>query len=138
SLPRLPELLTVGRHLVALLLDAVNRLAKVRYGGVQGLDLGAELFRLSVDGLPLAGPAAARLFVAGQFGRQGLGKRFDAREELPPVVDGFAERAGQVRRVRHAPITPGCGGAGTLATFGPVAGWAPTGGCLGTGAVPMY
>jgi hypothetical protein len=35
------------------------------------------------------------------------------------VVDGFAERAGQVRRVRHAPITPGCGGAGTLAIFGP-------------------
>jgi hypothetical protein len=35
------------------------------------------------------------------------------------VVDRFAERAGQVRRVRHAPITAGGGGAGASAIFGP-------------------
>ncbi len=115
---RLPRLVTVGGDLVALLLDAMDCLADVRQARVQGLDLGAKLVRFGVDRLPFAGPPPGRLFVAGQFGRQRLGERFDAREELPPVIDGFAERAGEVRRVRHAPITVGCHAAGTLAIFG--------------------
>ena len=119
DLTRLPGLVAIGGHLVALLFDEVDGLAQVRQGGIEGLDLGAQLFRLGIDRLPFTGPAAARLLVTGQLGREALGERFDAREELPPMVDGLAERARQVRRVRHAPITPTGGMAGTSATFGP-------------------
>src|SRR6266516_850220 len=45
------------------------------------------------------------LLMAGELGAERLRHRFEAREELPPVGNGVAQRAGQVRRVRHDPIT---------------------------------
>ena len=46
--------------------------------------------------------------VMGELGAERLRHRFEARQELPPLGNGVAERAGEVGRVRHAPITIFC------------------------------
>ena len=79
----------------------------------------AEPVLFGLDRLPFGGPLAAGFLMAGEFDRERLGHRFHAREKLPPLVDSFAERAGQVRRVRHAPITAGGARAGTSIRFRP-------------------
>src|SRR5216683_3202199 len=136
-LSRLPRLVAVGRRRVTIgggLLALLPRSVQLALELRQALALGSDRFvdgperraqpvLFVLDGLPFGGPLTGRILMACELGPECLGHRFDAREELPPLGNGVAERAGQVRRVRHAPITAGTpeAGASALAAFRPPA-----------------
>src|ERR1700681_647355 len=107
-LARLPRRIEVALELgeaLSLLTDRV----------IEGQERGTKPVLFVFDGLPLGGPLPGGLLMACELRAQRRGHRLEAREELPPLGNGVAKRAGKLWRVRHAPITAGGAGAGASA-----------------------